>query len=157
MVYSKHFTLNFWPYKAKQIIPAYVILQVVNSYFQVSGQSYQQMGSGQYGKGPFTLPETSLCYFFENDTVMYPSLRKASNLPTKCPFKKVTVPLVKALQALCNNIINWYVRSPALLRNYHFKMKNTLCGNVSKLIQNKNAQNQTETHLPEPPWEFKLG
>ena len=28
-------------------------------------------------------------------------------------------------------------------------MKSTLCGNISKLIQNKNAQNQTETHLPE--------
>jgi hypothetical protein len=107
------------------------------------------MGGGQFGKGPIALPETKLCRFIENDTVVYPSLRKASNLPETCPLKKVSMPLVKALQALHNNIINLCVNSPKLLRNYHFKMKNTLCGNISKLIQNKNAQNQTETHLSE--------
>jgi hypothetical protein len=106
------------------------------------------MGGGQYGKGPMAVPETSLCKFIENDTVIYPSLRKASNLPATCPLKKVTVHLVKALQVLCNSIINWCVMSPALLRNYHFKMKNTLCGN-SKLTQTKNVQNPRETHLPE--------
>jgi len=113
------------------------------------GQSYQQMGGGQYGKGPMALPETSLCEFIENDIVVYPSLKKASNFPEKCPFKKVTIPLVKALYVLCNNIINWCVMYPELLGNYHFKMKNTLCGNISKLIQHKNAQNQTETPLTE--------
>jgi len=95
-----------------------------------------------------TVAETNLCKFIESDTVVYPSLRRASNLPETCPFKNVTMPLVKELQALDNSIINWCVMSPALLRNYHFKMKNTLCGNISKLIQNKNAKNQTETHLP---------
>jgi len=55
------------------------------------------MGGGQYGKGPMALPETSLCEFIENDTVVYPSLKRASNLPERCPFKKVTMPLVKAL------------------------------------------------------------
>jgi hypothetical protein len=100
------------------------------------------MGGGQYGKGPMALPETDLCKFIENDTVAYPSFRRATNLPEKCPFKKVNMPLVKALEALCNSIINWCVRSPALFRNHHFKMKNTLCGNISKLIQNENAQNQ---------------
>jgi hypothetical protein len=77
--------------------------------------------------------------------VLYPSLKRASNLPEKWPFKKVNMPLVKALQVLYNNIINWCVRSAALLRNYHFKTKNTLGGNFSKLIQNKNTQNKTET------------
>jgi hypothetical protein len=117
----------------------------VNFYFQVSGQSYQQMGGGQYGKGPIALPETSLCKFIENDTVVYPSLIRASNLPKTCPLKKVTMPLVKALQALGNSIIEWCVRSPALLRNRHFKMKYKLCGNISKLIQNKNAKTNTTT------------
>jgi hypothetical protein len=85
----------------------------VNSYFQISGQSYQQMGGGQYGKGPIALADTSLCKFIEEDTVVYPSFLKASNLPKTCPFKKVTMPLVKALQALCNSISEWCVRSPA--------------------------------------------
>jgi hypothetical protein len=107
------------------------------------------MGGGQLGKGPMSLPETNLCKFLENDIVVYPSLTKASNLPEKCPIKKVTMPLIKSLEALGNGIIKWCVRSPALLRNHHFKMKNTLCGNISKLIQNKKVQNQTETHLPE--------
>jgi len=80
-----------------QIIPAFLFLLIVYSYFQISGQSYQQMGSGQYGKGPMALPETNLCQFIENDTLVYPSVRRASNLPEKCPFKKVTMPLVKAL------------------------------------------------------------
>jgi len=95
------------------------------------------------------LPETNLCEYIVNDTVVYPSLRRAGNLPETCPFKKVTMPLIKALEALGNSIINWYVKSLAQLRNYRFKMKYTLCGNISKLNQNKNAQNQTETHLQE--------
>jgi hypothetical protein len=65
------------------------------------------MGSGQFGKGPIALPETNLCKFIEKETVVYPSLRRASNLPKTCPFRKVTMPTVKALQALGNNIINW--------------------------------------------------
>ena len=149
MGYSKHFTLNLSRYKAEKIIPAYVILLIVNSYFQFSGQSYQQMGGGQYGKGPLGVPETNLCKYVENDTVVYPSVRRIDNFPETCPFKKLTMPIVKALQALDNSIIKWSVRSPALLRNHHLKMKNTLCGNISKPIQNKNAQNQTETHLRE--------
>jgi len=55
------------------------------------------MGGGQYGKGPLALPETGLCEFIENDIVVYPSLIRASNLPEKCPFKKVTMFLVKAI------------------------------------------------------------
>jgi len=74
------------------------------------------MGGGQFGKGPIALPETNLCKFIENDTVVYPSIKRASNLPEICPFKKVTMPL-----ALYNSIINWCDMSPALLRNYHFK------------------------------------
>jgi hypothetical protein len=149
MGYSKHFTLILPRYKTKQDIPAYVLSLTVNSYFQISGQSYQQMGGGQFGKGPMALPETNLCKFVESDTVVYPSLRRVSNLPEKCPFKKVTMPLIKSLEALGNGIIKWCVRSPALLRNHNFKMKNKPCRNISKLIQNKNVQNQTETHLPE--------
>ena len=149
MVYSNHFALNLSRYKTKQIIPAYVLLLYVNSYFQITVQTYQQMGGGQYGKGPMALPETSICKFIENETVVYPSLRRASNLPKTCPFRKVTMPMVKALEALGNGIVNWCFLSPPFLRNYHFQMKNTLWGNVSKLFQNKNAQNQTETHLPE--------
>jgi len=92
------------------------------------------MGGGPYGKGPMALPETNICNFIENETVVYPSLRRASNLPITCPFRKVTMPMVTALEALDNSIIKWCVRSPALLRNYHFKIKNTLCGNINKLI-----------------------
>jgi hypothetical protein len=77
----------------------------VNSYFQVSLLTYQQMGGGQYGKGPIALPEISFCNYMENDTVLYPSLLKASNLPKMCPIKKVSMPLLKALQVLCNSII----------------------------------------------------
>ena len=106
MGFSKHFSLNLSRYKTKQIIPAYVFLLIVNSYFQVTGQSYQQMGGGQFEKGPIALPETNLCKFIENDTVIYPSLRRASNVPEKCPFKKVTMPSVKALQASYKRIIN---------------------------------------------------
>jgi hypothetical protein len=95
----------------------------VNFYFQVSGQSYEQMGGAQYGKGPIALTETSLCKFIENDEVVYPSLVKASNLPKTCPFEKVTMPLVKALQALCNSKIEWCVRSSGLHRNRHLKIK----------------------------------
>jgi hypothetical protein len=73
------------------------------------------MGGGQFGKGPIALPETRLCKFIENDTVVYPSLRKASNLPETCPFKKVSMPLVKALQALYNIIINLCVDFPNCL------------------------------------------
>jgi hypothetical protein len=87
------------------------------------------------------LPETNFCEHIKNDNVVYPSLRRASNLPEACPFKKVTMPLIKALEALGDSILNWYVKSPGLLRNCHFKMEYTLCGNISKLIQNKNAQN----------------
>jgi hypothetical protein len=65
------------------------------------------MGGGQYGKGPIALPETNLCKFIKNDTVVYPSMKRASNLPKTCPFKKVNMPFVKALQALGNSIINW--------------------------------------------------
>jgi hypothetical protein len=83
MGYSKHFTLNLSRYKTKKIIPAYVFLLTVNSYFQINGQSYQQMGGGQYGKGPIALPETYLCKFIESETVLYPSLKRASNLPEK--------------------------------------------------------------------------
>jgi hypothetical protein len=126
MRYSKHFTLNLSRYKTKQIISAYVILLTVNSYFQISVQTYQQMGGGQYGKGPMSLSDINLCEFIQNETVVYPSLTRASNLPKACPFRKVTMPMVKALEVLGNSIIKWCVTSPALLRNYHFKMKNTL-------------------------------
>ena len=126
----------------------YVVLLIVTSYFQLTAQSYQQMGGGQYGKGPINVPETNLCKFIETDTVVYPSISKAVNVPKKCPFKKVTMPLVKVLEALCKSVVMWYVRYPALHRNHHFKMKCRLCGNMNK-IQNKNAQNQTETNLPE--------
>ena len=97
MGYSKHFAQNLSRDTTKQIMPAYVLLLTVNSCFQVSLQTYQQMGGGQYGKGPIALPETNLCEFIENETVVYPSLRMASNLPEKCPFKKVNMPFVKAL------------------------------------------------------------
>ena len=149
MSYSKYFTLNLSRDTTKQSIPAYVLLLTLISYFQITVQIYQQMGGGgQYGKAPLAVPETSLCNFIANETVVYPSMRKASNLPATCPFNKVTMPLVKALEALGNSIIKWCVRSSELLRNHHFRRKNTLCGNISKLIQNKNAQNQAETHLP---------
>jgi len=97
MGYSKHFTQNLSRETTKQTVPAYVLLLTANSFFQLSLQTYQQMGGGQYGKGPIALPETSFCDFIENETVVYPSLRRASNLPEKCPLKKVTIPLVKAL------------------------------------------------------------
>jgi hypothetical protein len=107
------------------------------------------MGGGQYGKAPLGIPETNLCQLVESETVVYPTVRKATNLPATCPFKMVTMPLVKALQVSFNSIIKWRVRSSELLRNQLFKMKNTLCGIASKLLLNKNAQNQTETHLTE--------
>jgi len=88
MGYYKHFTQNLSRDTTKQIIPAYVLLLTVNYYFQISGQSYQQMGGGQYGKGPMAVPETKFCEFIENETLVYPSIRRASNLPEKCPFKK---------------------------------------------------------------------
>jgi len=55
------------------------------------------MGGGQYGKGPMAVPETELCEFIAHDTVVYPTFRRASNLPEKCPFKKVNMSLVMAL------------------------------------------------------------
>ena len=109
MGYSKHFAQNLSRDTTKQITPAYVLLLTVNSCFQVSLQTYLQMGGGQYGKGPIALPETNLCEFIENETVVYPSLKRASNLPKSCPLKKVTMHLIKALEALGNSIINWCV------------------------------------------------
>lgn len=105
----------------EEIIAAYVFLLIVNSYFQCSVQSYQQMGGGHYGKGPIALPETSLCKFIDNDTVVYPSFSRASNIPKKCPIKKVTMSLVNALQALGDSIIKQCVSSPALQRNQSFQ------------------------------------
>jgi len=97
MEYSKHFTQNLSRDTTEQIISAYVLVLTVNSFFQFSLQTYQQMGGGQYGKGPMAILDTKLCQFIENETVVYPSLKKASNFPEKCTFKKVTMLLVKAL------------------------------------------------------------
>jgi len=55
MGYFKHFIQKLSLDTTKQIIPAYVLLLTVNSYFQINLQTYQQMGIGQYGKGPMAL------------------------------------------------------------------------------------------------------
>jgi hypothetical protein len=55
MGYFKHFIQKLSLETTKQIIPAYVLLLTVNSYFQINLQTYQQMGIGQYGKGPMAL------------------------------------------------------------------------------------------------------
>jgi hypothetical protein len=68
-------------------------------------QAYQKMAGGKYGKGPISLPETSLCKFIESDTVIYESLRKSSNLPKTCPLKKVNVKSVIDFQILGDGIM----------------------------------------------------
>jgi hypothetical protein len=57
-------------------------------------QTYQKLGGGNYGKGPIALPEGSLCEFIKNDTVIFPALKKSTNLPKKCPLKKVNMQFV---------------------------------------------------------------
>lgn len=126
-------------------------------YFQCSVQSYQAMGDGHYGKGPIALPETSLCKFIENDTVVYPSLRRATNLPRTCPLKKVNMPLVKAVQALVDSIIKWCVVSRTFQRNQSFKSKST---NLEETLANWSNTKALKIKLKhvyqKPPWEVRL-
>ena len=60
--------------------------------FQCEMQAYQNMGGGRYGKGPVAVPSMSCCEFMETDDMVMPIVRKISNLPESCPFKKVSKP-----------------------------------------------------------------
>ncbi|PSN35147.1 hypothetical protein C0J52_20030 [Blattella germanica] len=58
--------------------------------FECAMVAYNSVGGGQYKRSAVSFGPTPVCEFIQKDDFAYPSLLLASNLPTKCPFKKVS-------------------------------------------------------------------